>query len=89
MLEMRTVKDELVMTDPYYAEDLARHRSDWQRFAARHEDGGHMLFADGHGQRIDNKTATTNSAGRRTPNKIDDWNKPNLIWNPLGPAIMD
>jgi len=89
MLEMRTVKDELVMTDPYYAEDLARHRSDWQRFAARHEDGGHMLFADGHGQRIDNKKATTSSTGNRMPNKTDDWNKPNLIWNPLGPAIMD
>jgi prepilin-type N-terminal cleavage/methylation domain-containing protein/prepilin-type processing-associated H-X9-DG protein len=89
MLEMRTTKDELSSNDPYYSEDLARHRSDWQRFAARHDNGGAMLFADGHGQSVSNKVATTNSKGSRTPNTTDDWNKPSLIWNPLGQAVMD
>jgi prepilin-type N-terminal cleavage/methylation domain-containing protein/prepilin-type processing-associated H-X9-DG protein len=89
MLELRTAREELPDNDPYYSEDLARHRSDWQRFAARHNNGGHMLFADGHGKWISNKIATTSSLGNRLPNKTEDWNKPGLIWNPLSPSIMN
>jgi prepilin-type N-terminal cleavage/methylation domain-containing protein/prepilin-type processing-associated H-X9-DG protein len=87
MMEMRTVKDELSATDPYYSKTLDRHRSDWKRFAARHFKGGHMLFADGHAAFIDNDVATTNKQGTRNPNEPNgDWNTQKLIWDPMGPA---
>jgi len=88
MLEMRTVRDELPKDDPFYNNQLNRHRADWKRFAARHRDGGHMLFADGSARHVDNAMATTNRQGTRLPNEPGgDWNKPGiLIWDPLGPA---
>jgi prepilin-type processing-associated H-X9-DG protein len=88
MLEMRTVKSELRADDPFYNFTLVRARSDWKRLAARHRDGGHVLFADGHVHRVDFKYATTNSAGTRNPDEPEaDWNKPDLVWNPRGPAV--
>ena len=88
MLEMRTVKSELRADDPFYNFTLVRARSDWKRLAARHKGGGHVLFADGHVHRVDFNYATTNSAGTRNPDEPDvDWNKPDLVWNPRGPAV--
>lgn len=88
MLEMRTTRLELRADDPHYSRDLARHRADWKRFAARHFGGGHMLFADGHTQWIDNTYATTNLQGTRDPSEVNgDWNHPDLIWDPRGPAL--
>ncbi|MFO0872475.1 MAG: prepilin-type N-terminal cleavage/methylation domain-containing protein [Phycisphaerales bacterium] len=89
MLEMRTVKDELPKDDPYYNEDLKRHFADWQRFAARHRHGGHMVFADGHAAHVDNVYATTNSTGSRADGPGFDMNKSDLVWDPLGPAFND
>ncbi len=87
MLEMRTVKIELKADDPHYNRDLARHRADWKRFAARHFDGGHMLFADGHAQWISNLYATTNKQNTRNPSEANgDWNHSDLVWDPMGPA---
>jgi prepilin-type N-terminal cleavage/methylation domain-containing protein/prepilin-type processing-associated H-X9-DG protein len=88
MLEMRTVKIELAADDPHYNRDLARHRADWKRFAARHYDGGHLMFADGHVAHFLNDYATTNVQGTRAPDEPGgDWNQKDLIWDPLGPAI--
>lgn len=88
MLEMRTVKTELRADDPFYNFTLVRARSDWKRLAARHRGGGHVLLADGHVQRVDFNYATTNRLGTRDPNEPNaDWNHPDLIWNPRGPAV--
>ena len=87
MLEMRANRDELPNSDPFYGNDLSRHRSDWKRFAARHYKGGHIMFADGHVAWVLNEEATTNSAGNRNPSHAQgDWNTNKLIWDPLGPA---
>ncbi len=88
MVEMRSSKGELPSSDPHYARDLKRHRSDWKRFAARHFKGGHMMFADGHVAWVLNEEATTNSRGLRGEPFLadDDWNSNKLVWDPLGPA---
>jgi prepilin-type processing-associated H-X9-DG protein len=87
MLEMRANRDEVPNSDPFYGNDLARHRCDWKRFAARHFKGGHMMFADGHVAWVLNEEATTNVQGNRNPNHPEgDWNTPKLIWDPIGPA---
>jgi prepilin-type processing-associated H-X9-DG protein len=87
MLEMRANRDEVPNSDPFYGNDLARHRCDWKRFAARHFKGGHMMFADGHVAWMLNEEATTNSQGNRDPAFVGgDWNTPKVIWDPLGPA---
>jgi prepilin-type N-terminal cleavage/methylation domain-containing protein/prepilin-type processing-associated H-X9-DG protein len=93
MLEKRTIQDELPNTNDridrqYYNEDLTRHRGDWKRFAARHRNGGHIVFADGHAAHFTNNYVTTNSSGSRDQRTLNgDWNKPDIIWNPRGPAI--
>jgi len=84
MLELRTVADELPAGDPYYAEALDVPSANWARFAARHLDGGHMLFADGHAAHVGNAEATTNADGRRAT--AGDFNTDGRIWNPLAPA---
>lgn len=87
MLEMRANARELPGVDVHYGRDLKRHRADWKRFAARHFDGGHMLFADGHVAWVLNKDATTNSQGSRDPSFTGgDWNTNKLVWDPMGPA---
>lgn len=88
MLEMRANKNELPASDPNYSKDLRRHRSDWKRFAARHFDGGHFMFADGHVEHAVNIDVITNIQGNTNPSHPDgDWNYPNRIWDPLGPAL--
>ncbi|MBM4110388.1 MAG: hypothetical protein FJ254_03390 [Phycisphaerae bacterium] len=87
MVEMRANQDELPSTDFYHDEDLARHRCDWKRLAARHFQGGHLLFADGHVGLVENAKATTNAQDSRDPNTPGgDWNTSELIWDPMGPA---
>jgi len=87
MLEMRASAGELPSTDVHYGRDLKRHRADWKRFAARHFNGGHMLFADAHVGWVLNTEATTNSQGSRDPSfPQGDWNTNKLIWDPIGPA---
>jgi prepilin-type N-terminal cleavage/methylation domain-containing protein/prepilin-type processing-associated H-X9-DG protein len=83
MLEKRTRREELESDDPYYSESLDRTKADWQRFGARHSDGGHILFADGHAEHVSNEQATTSVNGTRTGNEPDEeMNKSGLIWSP-------
>ncbi|MEO0513752.1 MAG: prepilin-type N-terminal cleavage/methylation domain-containing protein [Planctomycetota bacterium] len=83
MLEMRANDDELPAGDPFRGEDLDRQKSDWQRFAARHNDGGHIVFADGHAAFFTNQYVTTpgNDAVTGDPNS---YNKTDVIWDPFG-----
>jgi len=78
MVEMRTHKDELPTTSPFYNKSLDRAKADWQRFANRHNKGGHMAFADGHVAHVTQEKATTQTGG--------DYNQADLIWNPFGVA---
>ncbi|MBX3354630.1 MAG: type II secretion system protein [Phycisphaeraceae bacterium] len=90
MLEMRANRNELPGNDPHFNRDLRRHRSDWKRFAARHFNGGHMMFADGSVRHVVNLDAITNIQGNTDPNFPNgDWNHPDRIWDPLGPALDD
>ncbi len=89
MLEKRTIETEVDTADPFFKNNngLNRAKANWKRVAARHRNGGHYLFADGHGEHVDYEVATTNKQGTREPNQADgDWNTETLIWNPLGPA---
>lgn len=88
MVEMRANPKELPASDVHFGRDLKRHRSDWKRFAARHFDGGHIAFVDGHVGWVLNTEATTNSVGSRDPSTPQgDWNTRKLVWDPLGPAL--
>lgn len=79
MVEMRTTPAELPPNDPFYGKALNRCKADWQRYAARHNNGGHLVFADGH-------AAFTAYSSVTQPTSTKDYNQPGLIWNPLGPA---
>ena len=80
MVEKRMAASELATTDPNYVVSLAHIKVTWKRFAARHNKGGNILFADGHVQWVSNQDANTTGS----PN---DWNQPGkLIWNPFGIA---
>ena len=101
MIEMRSVPEELdglgTSKDrapkywfPYYGEQLNRHRGDWQRLAARHRNGGHVLMADGHVEWVDELKATTpNGQSEPSSAKGVDFNRSDLIWDPMGPAVND
>lgn len=78
MVEMRTVPEELPPGDPHRGATLNRAKADWQRFAARHRNGGHIAMADGSARHFENKYVTTPVGG--------NYNKDDLIWNPLGVA---
>ena len=86
MLEKRTRQDELRADDEFFNEDLKRHRSDWQRFAARHDGGGHVLRCDGSIQYFLNDTITTDSEGVKAGTA--DYNRPEIVWDPLGRAFQ-
>lgn len=67
----------------YYGKRLARTKANWERFAARHNDGGYVLFADGHVQLV-SQTEAAHPPGAVAAN---DWNQPGaLIWDPYGPV---
>lgn len=85
-VEKRAVQWEVPVDDPFYQSNaaLGRAKCDWRRFAARHNDGAHLSFADGHVEWRDYQDVTTNSAGKRDASA--DFNRPDLLWNPLGPA---
>ena len=91
MLEMRSINSEISEDDPFYdgkSNHLARSKANWKRVANRHSNGGHYLFADGHGARVEYEVATTNKQGTRNPDEPNgDWNTDALTWNPLGPAL--
>lgn len=78
IVEMRSVPEELPAGDPFRNASLDRAKADWQRFAARHRNGGHIAMADGSARHFANKYVATPVGG--------NYNKEDLIWNPLGPA---
>ncbi|MCS6772118.1 MAG: type II secretion system GspH family protein [Kiritimatiellae bacterium] len=78
MVEMRTVPEELPAGDPHRNASLDRAKADWQRFAARHRNGGHIAMADGSARHFENRYVTTPVGG--------NYNKDDIIWNPLGVA---
>jgi prepilin-type N-terminal cleavage/methylation domain-containing protein/prepilin-type processing-associated H-X9-DG protein len=78
IVEMRTHRDELPPSSPFYRKTLDRAKADWQRFANRHKEGGHIVFVDGHVEHVTQKKATTSTGG--------DYNQGDLIWNPFGEA---
>jgi len=88
MVEMRANPKELPTSDVHFGHDVKRQCADWKRFAARHFDGGHIAFVDGHVGWVLNTEATTNSVGSRDPSTPQgDWNTRKLVWDPLGPAL--
>ena len=101
LMEMRTTPEELngagtkngkapEFWHPYYGEALNRHRGDWQRFSARHRNGGHFLYGDGHVDWYENLVACTPAGGSEpSKEKNVDFNRADLIWDPLGPSYKD
>ena len=71
---------------PHHGEGLNRYFADWQRFAAHHRNGGHMVFANRHVKHHESIDAATNSVVGREDGAGGDMNKRNLAWGPLGPA---
>ena len=101
LMEMRTIPAELdgagmnngktpEFWHPYYGELLNRHRGDWQRFAARHRNGGHFRYGDGHVDWYENSVACTpEGAAGPSKEKNVNFNRADLIWDPLGPSYKD
>ncbi len=71
---------------PFLGEAPNRHKGDWQRFAAWHRFGGHVLFADGGVRWVLNRYASTAADGDFSNDSARDFNKADLIWDPLGPT---
>jgi prepilin-type processing-associated H-X9-DG protein len=87
MVELRARPDELPANDPHVTRNLDRSQCSWKRLAARHFQGGHLLFADGHAEWALNSEVTTNAQGSRDPATPDgDWNTEKFIFDPQGPA---
>ena len=87
MVELRGRPQELPPDDPHYTRNLDRSQCSWKRLAARHFQGGHLLFADGHAEWALNSEVTTNAQGSRDPATPDgDWNTEKFIFDPQGPA---
>jgi prepilin-type N-terminal cleavage/methylation domain-containing protein/prepilin-type processing-associated H-X9-DG protein len=80
IVEMRSVAQELPGSSPYYGTSLDRAKADWQRFANRHREGGHIAFADGSSRHVLQAYAVRQDGG------TNGFNKNDLVWNPLGPA---
>jgi prepilin-type N-terminal cleavage/methylation domain-containing protein/prepilin-type processing-associated H-X9-DG protein len=91
MTEMRSNEAEvpanITKVTPYYQmRDLDRHLGTWDRFAGRHRGGGHILFMDGAVSWFDIQYIVTDDSGSIDPMGMGDWNKQDVIWNPLAAA---
>ena len=86
MLEKRTRPDELRADDVFFNVDLRQHLANWRHFAARHDNGGHVLRGDGSVQYYLNDTITTDSTGIKDGGA--DYNRPEIIWDSLGLAFQ-
>ena len=80
--EKRISPDELTpingITDPNHDKSLTQTKVTANRFAARHNRGGNIVFADGHVEWLENKALNVPSAV-----KANNYNIPGLIyWNP-------
>jgi len=99
MLEMRTTQLELLelgdtpLINLFRSKELSRSKSNWKRFAARHQEGGHLLFADGHAAHFKYTDVINHLPGDPDPAYrdavepgVDGYNQTNIIWDPLGRA---
>ncbi|MCA9296741.1 MAG: prepilin-type N-terminal cleavage/methylation domain-containing protein [Phycisphaerales bacterium] len=91
MTEMRANEAEVPedinkVTTYYQMRNLDRHIGTWDRFAGRHRGGGHILFVDGAVSWFDLHYIVTDDGGMIDPMGSGDWNKQNVIWNPLAAA---
>ena len=66
--------------------NVRQHLANWRHFAARHDGGGHVLRGDGSVQYYLNDTITTDSTGIKDGGA--DYNRPEIVWDPLGPARL-
>jgi prepilin-type N-terminal cleavage/methylation domain-containing protein len=87
MVEIRTNQNELPRgsSDPHWQRSVNRARTDWQRFAARHAEGGHVVRADGSAVHFKNSYVTTAGPDFVT-GQANSYNKSDLIWTPMGRA---
>ncbi|MEM7627094.1 MAG: prepilin-type N-terminal cleavage/methylation domain-containing protein [Planctomycetota bacterium] len=92
MLEMRSTDQEYnnlpVGSTPFKGNGLARGKSNWKRFALRHDNGGHLLFTDGHGARFAYSEVVPNTIPAEDfvdPSEAG-YNQDGLIWDPMGAA---
>ncbi len=77
--EKRVSPAELLPTDPNYGASLTPNAVDPTRFAARHNNGGNIAFADGHGEWYSN--AQVNAADTVSGDAVQ-FNQPGvLLWN--------
>lgn len=108
MIEKRVNQGEVPAADKQFYADVSgqaidrlttrslnRTRGEWQRFAARHDKGGSLLFADGHAEWRSHRDVITpavaakaNSYGIPTSTSFPqgNWNRPDIIWTPYGVA---
>ncbi len=89
MLEKHTTKaeiDGLPGSAGFMTSELNTAFGDWEEFAGRHDDGGHLSFGDGHAERVKFQVATEFVGDDYVSDFGGGRNKPGLIWNPLGPG---
>ena len=93
MMELRANQQELAADDVWVNEPLNLQIADWRQFAARHNEGGHMVFADGSVRREPNLRVTAwydpddASPDHRTPQAGATYNQPGIVWDPRGDAV--
>jgi prepilin-type processing-associated H-X9-DG protein/prepilin-type N-terminal cleavage/methylation domain-containing protein len=69
--------------------NVQQAKADWTRFAARHNGGGNILFADGHVSWFkwsEVQYSPAEIAGGWTQNSDQNHNPAGIIWCPLGPT---
>lgn len=64
--------------------DHDRAKSNWKRFARRHNEGGHVVFADGHVDQRDWLYVNQFGEDYLDSNEAQGYNKSDMIWDPLG-----
>ena len=81
LAEKRIRPDELPSNHPSYTKALTQNKVTANRFAARHSNGGTIVFADGHVQWFKNSDIDNPKAV-----KVNYYNIPGVVtWNPSGP----
>lgn len=83
------VPNHITTQTPYYADlECQRHRATWDRMTSRHDGGGQVVFMDGSVKWFDLARVLTNDQGTILETATNaDWNKPDIIWNPLDKAV--
>jgi len=70
-----------------YKLNLGQPKSDWTRFACRHNHGGHLLFADGHVSFYQWPDVQISADQMQQNQAVMDWNQyGKIVWSALGPV---